>query len=141
MRSTSWMLAILTAAGCASAAPPLAEVASATAAVRGAEEGGALRVPEAALHVKLAEEQVNRARQLMEDEQNERARSIAVRAYQDAELALALARVAQADRQLQAFLTKHPGAASTDSTQGAETPNGENPNGAATSQPEPTTVQ
>lgn len=97
----------LLVAACAGAPAPTEQVASALAATRGAEEAGALQHPQAALHLKLAEDQITRARQLMEEEKNERARSVAVRAYQDAELAIAIARENQAARELETFSQKH----------------------------------
>ena len=49
-------------------------------------------VPAAALSVKLAQEEVQKAKQLMEDGDNKRAELILMRAQADAELALAQAR-------------------------------------------------
>lgn len=90
--------------GCASHPAPTDQVASSLAAVRGAEEAGALQVPEAALHVKLAEEQIEQAKQLMVDDQdNQRAEDLAIRAYQDAELAIAIAREDAAKKKLDQF--------------------------------------
>jgi len=92
-------VAILAAAtsisfACASHPPPTDHMASAIAAVRGAQvavaQGG--QVPEAALHLKLAEEQVAQARQMSDRGDNERADYMTLRAYNDAELALALTR-------------------------------------------------
>lgn len=80
------------ATACASYPPPSDHLASAIAAARGAQEAGASRVPRAALHLKLAEEQVAQARDMMEDGKNKRADFMTLRAYNDAELALALAR-------------------------------------------------
>jgi pyridoxal biosynthesis lyase PdxS len=93
----------LGAAGCASHPAPTEQLASSLAAVRGAEEVGARNVPEAALHVKLAEEQIERAKKLMSDDENRKAEDLAVRAYQDAELALAIAREANSKKKLDAF--------------------------------------
>ena len=86
------------AVGCASHPPPSDHMASAIAAVRGAQVAvaGAGQVPEAALQLKLAEEQVAQARQMIERGDNERADFMTLRAYNDAELALALARQHQA---------------------------------------------
>ena len=103
MRSTFWAGVVLVAAGCASHPAPADQVASSLAAVRGAEEAGARDVPEAALHVKLAEEQIEQAKKLMENDDNQRAEDLALRAYQDAELALALARENQAKKRLAEF--------------------------------------
>lgn len=80
--------------GCASHPPPSDHMASAIAAVRGAQVAVAQagQVPEASLQLKLAEEQVSQARQMIEKGENERADYMTLRAYNDAELALALAR-------------------------------------------------
>ena len=88
----SLVVSILLAAGCASHPPPTDHLASAIAATRGAEEAGAPRVPRAALQLKLAQEQIAQARAMMEDGENERADFMTLRAYNDAELALAMAR-------------------------------------------------
>jgi len=53
-------------------------------------------VPSAALSVKLAQEEVQKAKQLMQDGDNKRAELILMRAQADAELALAQAREQQA---------------------------------------------
>ena len=85
-------IALVFASACASHPPPTDHLASAIAATRGAQEAGAATVPEAALQLKLAEEGVARARKLMESGDNERADFMTLRAYNDAELAIALAR-------------------------------------------------
>lgn len=87
------MIALVLTAGCGGTYPPPANhLASAMAATRAATEAGAANVPRAALQLKLAEEQVAQAQQLMRDGSNERADYLTLRAYNDAELALALAR-------------------------------------------------
>jgi hypothetical protein len=91
--------------GCAGHAAPTEQVASSLAAVRGAEEIGAKNIPEAALHVELAEEQIERAKKLMQNGDNAKAEDVAVRAYQDAELAIAIAREANSKKKLDAFAT------------------------------------
>lgn len=83
---------------CASHPPPTDAVADALASMRGAEELGAARVPRAELQLQLADEQVTRAKRLMADGKNERAHYMAVRAANDAELAIALTREAQAKK-------------------------------------------
>ncbi|MET0343440.1 MAG: DUF4398 domain-containing protein [Polyangiales bacterium] len=98
MIKISWPALALVAAGCAATqAPPTDQIASSLAAVRGAEEAGAAKVPQAALHLKLAEEQLERAR---ETDDRARAEALALRAGEDAELALALARAQQTDARL-----------------------------------------
>lgn len=88
----------------ASHPPPTDHMASAVAAVRGAQvvvaQSG--EVPEAALHLKLAEEQVAQAREMVSRGDNERADYMTLRAYNDAELALALAREHAAQEAAQA---------------------------------------
>jgi hypothetical protein len=103
MRTTFLSALGLLAVGCASHPAPTEQVASSLAAVRGAQEAGALQVPEAALHVKLAEEQIEQAQALMSNDDNQRAEDLAVRAYQDAELAIALARENAARQRLDQF--------------------------------------
>jgi pyridoxal biosynthesis lyase PdxS len=93
----------LVAVGCASHPAPTDQVASSLAAVAGAKEAGAGDVPEAALHLKLAEEQIAQAKQLIEDDDNQRAEDLAIRAYQDADLALALARENAAKQRMEQF--------------------------------------
>jgi len=81
---------------CGSYPPPTERMASSEAAIRGAQEVGASGVPAAALSVKLAQEEVQKAKQLMQDGENRRAELVLMRAQADAELALAQAREAQA---------------------------------------------
>lgn len=78
--------------GCATVPPPAERMASAEASLRSAREVGAERVPQASLHVKLAEEQLQKARELIKNGDNERADLVLQRASADAELGLALAR-------------------------------------------------
>ena len=88
----SLFVCVLLAAGCASHPPPTDQLASAIAATRGAEEAGAHQVPRASLQLKLAQEQIAQARAMMKEGENERADFMTLRAYNDAELALAMAR-------------------------------------------------
>src|SRR5690242_17882403 len=82
----------MAASGCSSHPPPNAKVASSEAAIRAAQEAGGRSVPQAALHLKLAEEQLEAGKKLMRDNDNERASYVLSRAEVDAELALALSR-------------------------------------------------
>jgi hypothetical protein len=86
----------LSVAGCGSYPPPTERMASAEAGIRGAQEVGATSVPAAALSVKLAQEEVQKAKQLMQDGDNRRAELILMRAQADADLALAQSRETQA---------------------------------------------
>ena len=82
----------LATAACASFPPPNDTLANSLASVRGAEEIGAGNVPKAALHVQLAQEELAKAKALMAEGDNEEAHYMALRAANDAELAIALTR-------------------------------------------------
>lgn len=83
----------VSAAACGSSVPPPTDkVASAEAASRSARELGASNEPKAALHLKLAEEQIDQAKKLMADGDNKRADLVLQRASSDAELAVMLAK-------------------------------------------------
>jgi hypothetical protein len=77
-------------AGCGGHAAPTERMSTAEAAIRGAQELGAPQLPRAALHLKLAQEQSEKARKLIEDGYNERAELSLRRAQADAELAIAI---------------------------------------------------
>jgi len=74
-------------AGCANA--PLRTERS-TSGIRAAEEAGAAKVPQAALHLQLAKEELESARLLAAKGEKEQADSMLTRAEADAELAVAL---------------------------------------------------
>lgn len=102
---------------CASHPPPNDHMASAIAAVRGAQVAVAQagQVPEAALQLKLAEEQVAQAREMIAHGDNERADYMTLRAYNDAELALALARQHQARQGAEQAAAQRGGSAAAES--------------------------
>ncbi|HEX6241236.1 MAG TPA: DUF4398 domain-containing protein [Polyangiales bacterium] len=104
------------AALCACATDPKStqRLAESMAAVRGAETAGAAQVPQAALHLKLAQEQISQAQKVMEDDE-ERGVALALRAYSDADLALALTREAESKQKLAGFAEAHPNASPTGS--------------------------
>jgi hypothetical protein len=79
---------------CASSPVPNAKIASSAAAIRAAQEVGSANLPRAALHLKLAEEQLQSAKALIRDNDNSRAEYVLMRAQADAELAIALSRTA-----------------------------------------------
>jgi hypothetical protein len=89
---------------CGGAPVPHERMASAEAAARSAQEVGAQSSPQAALHLKLAQEQIALAKQLVEKGENERADFVLIRAKADAELALALAKEATAKQEAQRAL-------------------------------------
>lgn len=81
------------ASACGASAPvPAAQRTETLAAVRAAEEIGAPNVPKAALHLKMARDQIQTAEALIRDDENEQATLVLLRAQADAELALELAR-------------------------------------------------
>jgi len=91
--------AVMGMAGCAGTPVPNSRVASSEAAVRAAQETGSRGVPQAALHLKLAEEQLLSAKALIRDNNNQRAEYVLMRAQADAELAIALSHVATSNVQ------------------------------------------
>ncbi len=86
------VLALAPLWGCASYPTPQQHMADSAAALRGAEEVGAASQPQAALNLKLSQEEIARAKTLVEDGKNEEADFMTLRAKADAELALALTR-------------------------------------------------
>ena len=95
-------LAVLASVGCGASYPPPAQhLASSLAAVRTAQETGAASVPKAQLYLKLAEEETAQAKALMDDGDNERADYMTLRAYNDATLAMAIAKQNAARVQVQ----------------------------------------
>ena len=91
--------AVMGMAGCAGTPVPNSKVASSEAAIRAAQETGSRGVPQAALHLKLAEEQLQSAKALIRDNNNQRAEYVLMRAQADAELAIALSHVATSNVQ------------------------------------------
>jgi hypothetical protein len=81
---------------CASSPIPADKLAQSQAAVRSAQEVGAERVPTAALHLKVANDQLDMAKKLIQDGDTKRAEYMLMRAEADAEAAIALAREASA---------------------------------------------
>lgn len=93
-RAAAFALLALGLVACAAAPPPTHKLSDSKAAVRAAEEVGAGEAPQAALHLKLARDQIASAERLMRDDENEDARYMLERAEADAELAIALAKAA-----------------------------------------------
>jgi hypothetical protein len=75
-------------------------------AIRAAEEVGAPRVPDAALHLQLAREQSDHAKALIADGQTESATYLLMRAQADAELALAVVRESEGRAAAQAAVER-----------------------------------
>jgi Domain of unknown function (DUF4398) len=90
---------LLLALGCAgSHSAPTQQMADVQSANRSANELGAQKNPKAQLYLKLSEEQLNKAKAAMDDDDNENAERLLVRAKVDAELAIALTRESDAMR-------------------------------------------
>lgn len=98
------------AAACGGSAIPTTEMGRAESAVGAARASGAEEVPAAALHLRLANENLAFARSLVSKGENERARFVLERAAADADLAKSLvhearskARAEQAQKEIQAL--------------------------------------
>jgi hypothetical protein len=81
---------------CGGAKPPTYQLTQSKAAVRGAVEVGAKDTPQAALYLKMANDNIVEAEQLILDREYERARDRLLRAEADATLSIALAKEARA---------------------------------------------
>jgi hypothetical protein len=102
LRATLVLAFTALTAACGSSYPvPNDRIASSEAAVRGAQEVGAQNEPKAALHLKLAQEDIAQAKKLSQDGDNKRADTLLTRAQSEAELALSLAREASAKAEAQ----------------------------------------
>lgn len=88
-------------AACGGTPKPEARMASSEGAIRGAQEAGASTVPQATLYLTLAQEEREKALQLVKDDENHRATMMLARSEADAELAVALARAAHATHEAQ----------------------------------------
>lgn len=99
MKLLAFTSSALLLAACASVPPPHERMASAEAAVRGAEEANSITTPQAELELKLARDGIARAKQDMRAGDNELATYALMRAEADAELAIALAHDADARSQ------------------------------------------
>jgi hypothetical protein len=91
---------------CATAPFPLKHVLEAQTAISAAEAVGAPEIPQAALHLKMARDQVQSAEKYIADEEPEKARFMLLRAKVDAELAQSLTREAVARARAEEATTK-----------------------------------
>jgi hypothetical protein len=95
MRLLIGLLFAVAIGACGSAAIPASGTLTDTqAAIRGAEEVGARNVPKAALHLKMAQDQLKTAEALLADGEEKEAAVVLARAESDAELAITLAKEA-----------------------------------------------
>lgn len=105
MTRLRWLAAaVMTAAltfACGGSPKPVSQMSSSEAAIRGASEAGAQSVPQAKLHLTMAQEQHDKGVALVEDDENAEAAAMFERAQADAELAIALSRAARAAAEAQ----------------------------------------
>jgi hypothetical protein len=86
------ILAALAGFGCASVPRPTEDLGQSEAALKSAQEAGAGQVPQAALELTLAQEELDKAREQIKNDQNDEAQQNLLRSRADAELAMALTR-------------------------------------------------
>ncbi len=86
--------------------PPTEELSKAKAVVRAADEVGAKDAPRAALHLKMANDQIASAEELIERKKMKDARHLLMRAEADAELSIALAKAASKEQEAVEALAK-----------------------------------
>ncbi len=91
-KSTVAVIALSVIAGCGGSVMSPSKLAASQASVRGAEEVGARQVPTAALQLKLAQDEVDKAKALNADGEGEAADRMLTRAQADADLAITLAK-------------------------------------------------
>jgi hypothetical protein len=85
-------LLLMLASACATTPPPHQRFAASTAAVKAADESGAGDVPQAALYLQSAREELQKGHVLMQSGDNRPATAMFARSQADAELALAVTR-------------------------------------------------
>lgn len=91
---------------CSHGTVPVRHVAETEAAYRAAQAVDAERVPQAALHLQLAREQMARAQKLINAKEFERADGALLRAKIDADLAAMIAQREKTSREAQAALSE-----------------------------------
>ena len=115
MRSLLAVTLFAFSSGCGHPTVPAQDIAQTEASLRAAQEVGAARVPQAALHVKMAEDQLAVAKRLIAGDEMALAKEALRRSTLDAELAVALAKenatrheAAAAEKQAAALRTGAP---------------------------------
>jgi hypothetical protein len=87
-------------AACGGSALPPARIVDTQSSISAAEAVGADQNPQAALHLKMARDQLKQAQALTEDGKGDEARLVLERAAADADMALIITREAQASQNL-----------------------------------------
>ena len=90
------VIALCAIAGCGGSVMSPSKLAASEGSVRGAEEVGARQVPTAGLHLKLAQDEVTKAKALNQSGDGEAADRMLTRAQVDADLAIAVTKEAAA---------------------------------------------
>jgi hypothetical protein len=96
IRFASTALFTVLVVACGGSSLPPAKVADTQSSISAAAAVGADQNPQAALHLKMARDQLKQARLLLDDGKDDEARLVLERADADAEVALMLTREAQA---------------------------------------------
>jgi hypothetical protein len=94
MKKVAMAALVAAVCGCATTPVPADKYARSRSAIRSAEVLAADKVPSAALHLRLAKEQLAQAKRLLEKGENEEAGYVLLRSEADAEAAMNLAREA-----------------------------------------------
>jgi hypothetical protein len=101
------LISVALGAACGGGAPPSERLVNAESAIRGAIEISAnVSPPRAALHLQLAQEQVDKAKRFIADGLHQRAELALRQAQADAELAIALARNEEMKKRAEAARSK-----------------------------------
>jgi len=100
MRLSSTLFVTALLIGCGGSSLPPAKVADTQSSISAAAAVGADQNPQAALHLKMARDQLQEARGLIDAGKNDEARLVLERADADAEVALMVTREAQASDSL-----------------------------------------
>lgn len=91
-----YSVALVAITGCGATVMSPSKLTDSEGSMRGAEEVGARDVPAAGLHLKLAEDEVAKAKALNKDGDGEAADRMLLRAQADADLAIAVTKAAAA---------------------------------------------
>ena len=96
MRFVSTVLLTACVVACGGSSLPPAKVADTQSSISAAAAVGAEQHPQAALHLKMARDQLRQAQGLLDEGKDKQARLVLERAQADAEVAMMLTREAQA---------------------------------------------
>ena len=94
--ASSALLMTLLLAACGGSSLPPAKVADTQSSISAAAAVGAEQNPQAALHLKMARDQLKQGQALIDDDKDDEARLVLERADADAQLSLMITREAQA---------------------------------------------